>query len=147
MPSPYFCLILFCLIEQNDPPPAFSNRPFRGPRLRDPLRLHITPSCTACPGRALRRYVLLRAAQEELPRHAGGAGIAVGEGWPPAAILGGVSPGWEVVNIPFVCPIRLRSFPMTETDRTTEVSTTRHASASSRRAAPELQTPPPVGIH
>ena len=35
-------------------PPSCHNRPSRGPRPRDPLWLQPPPSCTACPGRAVR---------------------------------------------------------------------------------------------
>ena len=45
------------------PPSGLPNRSCRGLRPGQPLRLQPTPSCAACPGCALPRYALLRAAR------------------------------------------------------------------------------------
>lgn len=47
----------FCMADPNSPCP-----PCRGLRPGQPLRLHPTVSCTACPGRDGLRYAVLRAA-------------------------------------------------------------------------------------
>jgi hypothetical protein len=82
-------------------PPAFANRPFRGRRPGNPLRLHPHLSSAACPGHAGLCYASLRA-------------VAAGRRWTlgpshrrarGAAASGGGQPGGGVKKA-FLCPIR-----------------------------------------
>jgi hypothetical protein len=75
--------------QRESPPPAFPNGPSRDPGAKKPLRLYRNPSCAACPGRALPRDALLRAAAAGDREGAEAAASAAREGRPPAEADGG----------------------------------------------------------